>query len=334
MNNFAFIVTPVAIEELKSYWPALRLLPPPLIKPFLKKLPPIKIIKIKKVKSTRGTETAGFLIICSLAGKSLAELSVLETIVSATQKAQELGARIIGLGGYAAKVADSSPGFAFKDLKLPVTTGSALLAWSAVEQVYRVAKIKKMDLKRSTAAILNASSPAGSLCSKKFADYVNKVIIAGDNPDKLVKLKDIVSYLNPTIEVQIEEDAGSAARKANIIIDLDGSLPAGEKLKSNAILCGMYPEGSNFKVRKLRSDIAFIEAGLVKLPFPEKLFNNFSREPGVIPAAMAETMLLALEEKFVTYSLGERVNLDKLEEIADTAVRHGFEIWAPGAPAI
>ena len=49
---------------------------------------------------------------------------------------------------------------------------------------------------------------------------------------------------------------------------------------------------------------------------------------------MAETMLLTLEEKFVTYSLGESINLDKLEEIADTAVRHGFEIWAPEAPVL
>lgn len=55
---------------------------------------------------------------------------------------------------------------------------------------------------------------------------------------------------------------------------------------------------------------------------------------GTIYASLAETILLTFEEKFVSYSLGDYINLDKLEEIADIAVRHGFEVWVPDAPVL
>ena len=44
--------------------------------------------------------------------------------------------------------------------------------------------------------------------------------------------------------------------------------------------------------------------------------------------------LLTLDEKFVNYSLGDYVNLEKMEEIADLAVQYGFEVWVPGAPVL
>jgi predicted amino acid dehydrogenase len=49
---------------------------------------------------------------------------------------------------------------------------------------------------------------------------------------------------------------------------------------------------------------------------------------------MAETLLLTFAEKFISYSLGENINLDKLEEIADIAVQHGLEVWVPEAPVL
>jgi predicted amino acid dehydrogenase len=32
--------------------------------------------------------------------------------------------------------------------------------------------------------------------------------------------------------------------------------------------------------------------------------------------------------------LGENINLDKMEEIADLATKHGFEVWVPEAPVL
>ena len=232
MKTFAYIVTPVTIKELKNYWPELRILPDFLIKPFIKNLPTIKTSKIKKIKSSRGIEIEGYLIICHLLGQKLPDDLVIDKIISAGEVAKRLGAKIIGLGGYAAKSADNAPLKAFKGLRLPITTGSALTAWSVIEQIYRVAKIKKVDLKKTTIAILNASNPTGTLCSKRLSDYANRIIITDNDPDKLIKLKEVVSYLNPTIEVQIEEDMDRAVRKANVVVNADGPILNTEELNS------------------------------------------------------------------------------------------------------
>jgi predicted amino acid dehydrogenase len=77
-----------------------------------------------------------------------------------------------------------------------------------------------------------------------------------------------------------------------------------------------------------------VEAGLIKLPYPVELPLNFGLPKDLVPASLAETMLLALEERFVNYSVGLNMNLDKLEEIADVATKHGFEVWAPDAPVL
>jgi predicted amino acid dehydrogenase len=49
---------------------------------------------------------------------------------------------------------------------------------------------------------------------------------------------------------------------------------------------------------------------------------------------MAEAILLTFEGRFVSHSLNEETNPDNLEEIADIAVQHGFEVWVPEAPVL
>lgn len=333
MKTFAYIVTPVTIKELKNYWPLIRILPDFLIKPFLKNLPAINSSIIKRIKSSRGKEIEGYLIICPLIGRQLSEDFALDKIISAAQTAQRLGAKIIGLDGFAAQIADKSYAKIFKSLRIPVTSGSALTAWSVVELLYRLAKIKKFDLKKSSIAVIGAATPIGSLCSKKLSDYAHRIIITDKDTNNLQQLKEIISYLNP-IEVQIEEDVHRSIQKADIVVDVNNAALNIEELKRNAVFCSLNPDANLISKKKLRSDITFLKAGLVKLPFPDKLYNDFGLPKGVIPASMAEAILLALERKFVSYSLGDKINLDKLEEIADSAALHGFEIWCPEAPVL
>ena len=67
------------------------------------------------------------------------------------------------------------------------------------------------------------------------------------------------------------------------------------------------------------------------MPIPALFAVDFGLPNGVVYASLAETILLALEERFVSYSLGEMVNIHKMEEIADIGARHGFQVWLPEA---
>lgn len=338
MKTFAFVANPINIEQLKGFWPITRIMPDFLIKSFLKNIPPFKISHIKKVRSVQGKEIEGYFIACPLLPKQMLELKeefVLDKIIAAGHIAERLGAKILGLGGYTSIAGDKGYTIA-KNLKIPVTSGNAFTAWSVFEAIYRVAKIKNIDLKKSILAVIGATGSIGSLCTRKLSYYVPKITITARDRDKLERLKETISHLN-TIEVDIEEDVHKAVKDKDIVITTTSApetLIDIEELKTNAIVCDVSVLKNIAHKANSRRDVTVIEGGLIKLPYPDDFGVNTGLPKDKVYSSMAETMLLTFEEQFVNYSLGDNINLDKLEEIADIAVQHGFEVWVPEAPIL
>lgn len=323
MESFAFMVSPITIKQLRGFWSILR----------IKKFAPFKVLPIKRIKSIQGKEIKGYLIICP---GLVEEDFILDKILAAGHLAEKLGVRILGLDGLIAQVADKEYKRLTKSLKMPLTSGNALVAWSVFEAIYRLTRARNIDLKKSTLAIIGATSSVGSLCTRKLSEYISKIIITSKDKDKLEQLKETTPHLN-SIELIMEEDAYKAVQDADIVINTDSlqeKLFDIGKLKPNSIFCDVSLRYNISDKSKLRQDITFIQAGLIKLPYPDRLRINNRLPKGIVYASLAETMLLVFEEKFVDYSLGENVNLDKLEEIADIAVQHGFEVWVPEAPLL
>ena len=289
--------------------------------------------------SAKSKEARGFFIVLpvSLGRTHNHALEAMDKILSAGELAKKLGSHILGLGGYASLFCDK--GYtAIRTLKIPVTSGSTFTAWSAFEAIYRTARIKKLDLSKTTIAVVNAASAIGSLCSRKLSAYVSKITL-NSHPElefKLQHLKETILQLN-SLEVDIHISTPLAVRQADIVIFTD-DMPEAElnisDLKPKAIICDASVARVIAAKAKSRRDITVIEAGLIKMPKPVKFSVNTGLPRGIISASMAEAMLLTLEGKFSNYSLGENINLDKMEEIADIATRYGFEVWVPEAPIL
>ncbi|MCX5703771.1 MAG: hypothetical protein NT066_04690 [Candidatus Omnitrophica bacterium] len=336
MKSFAYIVNPITIKQLKDFWPAVKILPDFILKPAFKNLAPFKIAHIKKIKSAPGQEISGFLILCPLLEElsALEEEFIIEKIIYASRIAEKLGVDILGLGGYMALILDESNKLA-KNLKIPLTSGNSYTSWSVFEAIYRLTKARNVALKESKLAIIGAANPMGSLCARKLAGYVNSIIIFDKQPDELEPLREAILELNP-IEAIIAEDAQRAVKDADIVINAN-SLPGVpfevKELKPNAVVCDISLSGDILTQGKARPDVTIIQAGLIRLPDARNLSISSGLPKGIVPASLAETMLLTFAGKFTNYSLlGESVNLDKLEDIADLAARHGFEVWVPQAP--
>jgi len=338
MKTFAYIVSPTNIKQLKNLWPAVKFVPNFFLKPSLKNVSCFKLAHIKDVRSSRGKEIQGYIIACPFLAQQTPKSDqsfIRDKIRASTQMAEQLGAGILGLDGYASILSDKNIHLS-PHLKIPVTTGSALTAWSVIEAIYRTCKAKNISLLESTLAVIGATGAVGSLCARKLAEYVPKIILNAEHKDKLAQLKENIQHLNP-IEVLIEEDAPKMLKEADILVNtvsLREKTLNIEELKSKAIVCDVSPDRNLISKAHQRQDITIIEAGLIKLPCPTDLRINLDLPKDVIPASLAETMLLAFEERLVSYSLGENINLDKLEEIANIAVRHGLEVWVPQAPVM
>ncbi|HTZ11977.1 MAG TPA: hypothetical protein VMD04_06375 [Candidatus Margulisiibacteriota bacterium] len=303
MNSFAFVVNLSTIKQLKELSPAMKMLPDSFIKPFLKSHPDFKIFRVKKIRSIRAKEIEGYFILSLPPKDGLQENKdvTADKLISAAAIAEKLEARIIGIDGFIPLR---------KKLKLPLTTGIALACWSIFEAVYRATKARKADLKDLDLVIIGADSALGRLCARKFSEHVRQLV--------LIDTKDLPAAVN----------------NSDIIIKLDGSHNGNLnifELRPKAVICNY-----NCKEEKgySRRDIAIINAGQIKLPFAEKLEVKTGLWANTVSAPLAETMLLTFEERFVNYSWDENTNLDKLEEIADIASRHGFEVWVPEAPVL
>jgi predicted amino acid dehydrogenase len=336
MKTFAFLLHPLNIHQVKSFWPLTRILPISFVKPYLKHCD-FKILALKKIKSKQGREIQGYLIVCPLLPEDMEELTkldeelILDKIISAGYVAERLGAKLMGLGGYLGIIADKKP-MIYKHLNVPLTSGSTYTAWSIFEAIYKTAKQKRLDLKKLTLAVVGPITGVSSLCARKFSEHVAKIILTGESEQKLQKLKNMINQLN-SLEVEITPDVSKAIKEADIIINTHGSdteLFNIADLKPQSIVCDVSVFQIIAEKAKQRKDITFIESGIIKLPKTENIGLNLCLHENMIYASIAEIMLLALEERLVNYSLGENINLDKLEDIANIAVQHGFEVCEPG----
>jgi len=69
-----------------------------------------------------------------------------------------------------------------------------------------------------------------------------------------------------------------------------------------------------------------IEGGAVEVPGDVDFHFNFGFPPKTAYACMAETMILALEERYESYSLGRDLSLERVKIIAALAKKHGFKL--------
>lgn len=294
-----------------------------------------KVFEIKNVRSSTQKEIQGYLIVFPLRFTQIQEQKTLikDKIIAAVDLAKEKGASILGLGGYAAVF--SNQGYIpIQDLRVPVTSGSTFTSWSIFEAIYRMSKVKKIDLKKSCLSVIGATNAIGSLCSRKFSSLVSKITLHSADKIKLERLKEAILHLSP-VELLLEADVPNAVKDADIIIFTDDTAASKlnlEDVKPGTIVCNVSLDKRIATLPNTRQDITIINAGLVKMPYPTKLGIKTGLPNGIIWASLTETMLLTFEEKFSNYSLGEDINLDKMDEIADIAVKHGFEVWVPEAP--
>jgi len=86
------------------------------------------------------------------------------------------------------------------------------------------------------------------------------------------------------------------------------------------------PRDVSRRVVEERDDVLVIDGGIVRVPGPVDFGFNFGFPPGMAFACMAETMILALEGRYESYTLGKNIRLTQVQGIADLAAKHGFEV--------
>lgn len=330
MGKFGFVIHPLCISDFSRKFPFAQRLPDVLIKKAMEKLPPIKISKITGIESPAG-KAEGFLVAVPLLPEQMLGLPtdfVERKIIKACTAVQGLGAQIVGLGAFTSVIGDKGVSIA-RELNIPVTTGNSYTVATALEAVRKVCKVTGRSLAEVEIVIIGANGSIGSTCAKLLAREARFMTLVSRDLKKLEGLAGCIMR-ETGLAVHITNRSEGPLRRADIVITVSSSVDTiihTQHLKKGAVVCDVArPRDVSMQVAQQRKDVTIIEGGVVKVPGNVKFNFDFGLPSGMCYACMAETMILAMENRFEDYSLGSRLEMDKVNEMAKLAQKHGFSL--------
>jgi acetylornithine/succinyldiaminopimelate/putrescine aminotransferase/acyl-CoA synthetase (AMP-forming)/AMP-acid ligase II/predicted amino acid dehydrogenase/acyl carrier protein len=133
-----------------------------------------------------------------------------------------------------------------------------------------------------------------------------------------------------TSSVLISTDAAAVLPLADIVVCCTSStepLIRADTLQKSAIVCDVSrPSNVHADVALRRPDVMILNGGVIGLPGYASLGFNVSLGPARAYACMAETMMLAMDQRYQDMSLGFDLPLSKVLEIGQRAEELGFQV--------
>jgi predicted amino acid dehydrogenase len=254
---------------------------------------------------------------------------VYDKIVQAGRLGQKQGARILGLGAFTSVAGDGGVTVAQR-LKMPVTTGNSLTVGMAVGALEDAAQKRDLRLDTATAAVVGASGSIGLACAEMLARLVESLVLVGRQEIHVSQARAQVEAAGAA-KVQVSTRIDDI-RDADLVLSATSAVEPiieARHFKEGAIVCDVArPPDVSPAVRRERKDVSIINGGIVDVPGHVDFGFDFGLPAGQAFACMAEVMVLALEGRYESFSLGQRVEREKVQEIARLARKHGFQLSA------
>ncbi|HTW83762.1 MAG TPA: NAD(P)H-binding protein [Candidatus Sulfotelmatobacter sp.] len=339
MSKFCFVIHPLSFEDVVRYEPGAKGKGKPIIAKILEWMPAYAAAHVTGIKTPDGRETEGWFVAAPLLPEQMLELpreQVYERIVKAIEVGASLGAQVAGLGAFTGVVGDGGVTVAERS-PIPVTTGNSLTIAAGVRSLFRGAQEMGIEAARATAVVVGATGSIGSACVALIAPHVAHVVLVARNETRLRKFH---AEIAPTLPCSssASTDLAAAVRSADLVLTATSSTQdviEPEDLRPGAVVCELsLPHDVSRRVASERPDVLVLEGGNMRVP--GSMFVERVREPGTefdlnLPrgtalACMSETMVLALENRNESYTLGRGIDLAKVREIDALAERAGFTL--------
>jgi predicted amino acid dehydrogenase len=330
MGKFAFIIHPIEINDVFRKLKFMRRWPVPLVEAVVWALPPFKISEITGVSSPHA-ETSGFFVSCPLTSQQMVRLpeeKVIGKIIRAGKVAEKLGAKIVGLGAMTSVVGDAGV-TVDRSLDIAVTTGNSYTVATALQGTKKAARLMGIDMNRAEVLIVGATGSIGSVCARILARDVRFLTLLARDKRKLNHLAARILKENG-LAVKISSEVRQSVKRADIIITVTGSADSVidvADLKPGAVVCDVArPRDVSRRAAEARNDILVIEGGVVEVPGNVNFGFDFGFPAGTSYACMAETMILSLEERYESFTLGRDLTVEQVDEISRLAQKHEFKL--------
>jgi predicted amino acid dehydrogenase len=344
VTKFSFVIHPLSSSHLFKH-PYLKFVKK-YSKPFEKLTEEVIALspgfyygKIEGIVSEKnGKKVEGIIYTVTETPKKMMEAKpdvIYRKILKLCEKADDAGAKIMGLGAYTKIVGDA--GVTIDRLSpIPVTTGNSLSAastlWAAKLAVEKLGFVKKVNGKfKGTVMVVGATGSIGAVSAKILAMSWEKIIIVAPRAYKLMELKEEMLKISPEAQIEISTDSDNFSKDCDLII----TTTSGQgktvldimKVKSGCVICDV---SRPFDIKEedaiKRPDVLVIASGEVTLPGNVNINIDLGLEGNIVYACLAETALLAMEGKFESFTLSRNINYEKVIEIDRLSREHGVKL--------
>ncbi|ROO28178.1 saccharopine dehydrogenase NADP-binding domain-containing protein [Salinisphaera orenii] len=343
VRRFAFIIHPLSQEAIRMGFPLLPKSTPKRVMDQIEKaaamVPPMVYCKMTNIVSPTGSEAEGWLISVGGTPKEMLARSpefTYRRLLAAADKAQKMGAQIIGLGAFTKVVGDAGVTVA-RRANLPVTTGNSYSAsgalWAAADAMRRMGLVEapKDGRVQAKTMVIGATGSIGSVSARLLAMAFDEVYLAGRDQKKLEALK--ASILKETPDAKVVAAADYEGHLAEMDMIVTSTSGAGKKVlditkvKPGCVITDVArPLDLPPEECAKRPDVLVIESGEIDLPSRVQGLRDITLPENIVYACLAETIVLALEGRFEVFTVGRDTEWRKVKEIYKLGLKHGMKL--------
>ncbi len=343
-SRFAFVIHPLSQQYLRNVEPlrsVSRVAPGPvmdLVEKAVAYSPPFTYSHVTGITSPTGAEAEGWLITVGGTPREMMAHSAEFTyrrLLSAAETARKLGAQIMGLGAFTKVVGDAGVTVA-RQAPLPVTTGNSYSAsgalWAAHEALRQLGlvEVDADGVIRGDAMVVGATGAIGSVCARLLAVAEARLWLVSPESAKLLALKTLIEQEHPGAEVHIAATPDEALPRMDLIVTATSG--AGKRVlditavKPGCVITDVArPLDLSAEDVAKRPDVLVIESGEIELPGDVRM-RDIGLPKNVAYACLAETVVLALEGRYESFTVGRNIEWEKVKEIYRLGLKHGMKL--------
>lgn len=248
-------------------------------------------------------------------------------VVEAVDELRARGASFVGLGGFTGIVGNRGLQ-TIEKTGIPVTTGNSLTAYAAYRNVLDAMAHLEVDPAGAEVAVVGYP---GSIClavAKLLGAQGCRLVLVhrGDDAQAARLLDYLPNALRPQVRLASGmEDVYAGVRFYVAATSSGGVIDPRRLLPGSVVIDAALPKDV-MPHEPMRRDVLLIDGGLVSA---DERLRLGGQSMGIAPkkflnGCLAETLVLALERRAESFSIGRELPDDKVLEIGRIAERHGL----------
>lgn len=244
----------------------------------------------------------------------------LELMERAVEDAIGWGARIVGLGSMTGIVGNHGAYLAERQ-SIAVTTGNSLTVFATLRNLEHYCESLGIELADEEIAVVGIPGSIATAVATLLAPRCRRlVLVARRTSTRAIHLAD-------RLGARLELDLPAALAGASIVLTATSSgdcIDPG-RLRPGCLVLDVGVPSDIRRTAAARDDVLILSAGYARVPASMPRDSFFLRLfHGIVPSCLGETMVLALEDRAESFSIGRELSLDRVREIGRLAEAHGF----------